>query len=406
MSTFTRTSAIFLLLFVSFYVISLSTYTYITSLPHLSKNVISRENKIRVKRIASNDYQLKDELLTTNRNTISNIDYSNGITKPNIPNTIPTANMVTLNKCCAEKEYLNQNYECQDGDEHISSGELLNKISNNFENVSIERNYLNQNLVNLKYNYILHLRNEDAFALIWSSSNRNHRYAFNQKELFLNEFIDINKTRLVTSFSPQSYCVDLLSSGRHLVTFVNPCTEKICIQKCCPKGFYYNIRDKLCVVDPAFTNFKPTFYAENHKIEKQPQYYVLKKNFKCSDNDFMQKMQMERLEGSLYIQEDGSLMTFQGTIQGNSYNITDYCLDQVYDGSSENTVIGGFICQLTKEIPGRINLNQTIYDTMEPRLRKQQKLDDLDILRSCCNIPTFIFIELIGCILAAIVFLN
>ncbi|XP_028132467.1 uncharacterized protein LOC114327943 [Diabrotica virgifera virgifera] len=402
MSTFT---VVFLLLFVSFYVISLSTYTYITSLPHLSNNTISRENKIRVKRIASNDYQLKDEVLMTNLNTINNIDYSNGTTKPNIPNTIPTEKMVTLNKCCADNQYLNPNYECQDGDEDISSEELLNKISDYFENASTERNYINQNTVNLKYNYILRLRNEHAFALIWPSSNTSQRYTFNRKELFLNEFIHINKTRLVTSFSPQSFCVDILSSGGYLVTFVNPCIEKICIQKCCPKGFYYNIRDKLCVVDPAFTNnFEPTFHVENHKIQKQPQYYVLDKNFKCSDNAFMQKLQMERLDGSLYLQEDGSLMTFQGAIQGDSYNMTDYCIDQVYDGNSENAVIGGFICQLIKENPERLKLNQTL--SLEPRLRKQQKLDDLKILSSCCNIPTVIVIELIGCLLAAIFFLN
>lgn len=123
------------------------------------------------------------------------------------------------------------------------------------------------------------------------------------------------------------------------VAIVCPCSEKVCIPKCCKTGFYFSTVENICKPEsdddvPSYTPELST--SKNTEIENR--FYLIQRQPKCNNSEKF--MQVESEIRPLYVQQNGSLMA-----QFKTYDKFHY-LDNnrwVYTGCLPNTFDKGMI---------------------------------------------------------------
>lgn len=101
---------------------------------------------------------------------------------------------------------------------------------------------------------------------------------------------------------------------RSFVVLLCPCDEKVCINKCCPEGYYYNEKDKECkkAKDDNIQAYRPAFYQFTQETEELP-YFLKQGHPKCDKPDTLIKKNItdkltfylqSNLTGSLMIDDD------------------------------------------------------------------------------------------------------
>ncbi|XP_023017402.2 uncharacterized protein [Leptinotarsa decemlineata] len=304
-----------LLLFVSIYVFSISSYTYTASLSNVDLWQ-KKKNDIHLTRLK------RDATLVDNW----------------------TQN-ITINICCPKNYRLNEKFECVEA----KKGNFTEQFEEVWKNLVVDGNlaesFINSSRIILKYNNSNFLSADDKYVVQWSSTKPASHY-FSQQDGSLLE-LNLKQQEVLSKFSSASFCLDRIRNAeRTFVAIVTPCEEVMCIQKCCKKGFYYNTIQNKCFAENEnqMTSFKPTFFNKIEEIGMNISHFIIEGVPKCFGPDT--QIKIYESPSPIYVQWNGSLLTvdeFENVYY--FYHGKKYCIDLFSDGTKNNTYVNGFYCQ-------------------------------------------------------------
>ncbi|CAG9855594.1 unnamed protein product [Phyllotreta striolata] len=357
----------FLTVFVTCYIISLSTYTYISSLSNADK---TEQQGNRLKR----DAPLK---------------YTTDLWQKNI----------TLNKCCGPNQIINFQNKCEGHDyKTFNQNEFVEKLEFFVVDENLKHTYINPSRVNFAYNYYEPTLIDNSITVNWVLNDEQVKtnFLFLQKDARLIE-LDDSKQRIEKTFSTSSYCLDENNFyGGGLIAYVNPCIENTCFKKCCPKKYYYNTMQQECVFDKRF-NYEPEFYFTTTKTLRDIAYYLLHGTPNCSFIESFRTIHQEPNDTKdspdpIYIQEDGYLLMIDSARQNYYYyDNKSYCIDLFSNGVSP-AYLNGFYCQKeasftrpadvveVKKNPGNVILSDHKLALYGKRFGREKKLKQFSVV--------------------------
>ncbi|XP_066260321.1 uncharacterized protein [Euwallacea similis] len=227
-----------------------------------------------------------------------------------------------LNKCCKKGESLDQRFKCQERPQSTKVWKPTLDLLGPFEEFSFG------GFKAPDHGFVINMKAGDFVLYVTKKRTR---------RLYISDIID--------SYPSETFCVDehLLTASDHALIFA-PCQNYLCLQKCCPYGWIFNLTSYHCTKSNAnLTKDYELVALDGLKIaqQKEGHEYFFLDNLEC---DFSQLVHPNLLGGGRFVvQGDGGLgrrdnLSLKETIVGP----TEYCVDMFSDHSI--TGVNGFFC--------------------------------------------------------------
>ncbi|GFG38827.1 hypothetical protein Cfor_11240, partial [Coptotermes formosanus] len=238
--------------------------------------------------------------------------------------TSPTVMKIT--KCCLNGTYDPGSHICRD----ISDGQEI------LQNVLLRDTAC---FVNVQYGLSECDSSQAVVTLVVTSDNI---------KILISGAVVVNTSNALLTLEDGSFCMDSVVNGSSSVVIKfcqdigTACTERPCVQKCCPDG-YGMIESKSC--RPSDFDFNPQFYNTRstnngfEHVEAEVPSFAILSNLEC-DKFILQPEQTER--DLSYLEADGRLHVPR---HSDRHLKTDkYCLEKVFLPEYEMEGIYTFLC--------------------------------------------------------------
>ncbi|XP_066147971.1 uncharacterized protein [Euwallacea fornicatus] len=247
-------------------------------------------------------------------------DQINGFYCPSSKNKRGTSGK--LNKCCKKGESLDPSFKCQENSPSTKVGKPKLDFLGSYEE------FVSGDFKAPDHSFVINMNAGDFVLYVTKKRTR---------RLYISDIID--------SYPSEMFCVDdqLPTTSSHALIFA-PCKKYLCLQKCCPHGWIFNLASYHCI--KSNTNISKDFelvVIDGVKVAQQSEVkeYFFLDNFECS---FSQLIHPNSLgSGRFVVQGGGRLarrddLSFKEALVGP----TGYCVDMFTNHSV--TGVNGFVC--------------------------------------------------------------